>query len=95
MQHLNETLSQISISSAQTALNLQVYGGENAPYVWIACPEGLSSWDMFDKMLEEAQVVVTPGSGFGSAGEGYFRISAFNSRENVEEVCKRLGALVG
>ena len=83
------------LRDAATALNLQVYGGENAPYVWIACPEGLSSWDMFDKMLEEAQVVVTPGSGFGSAGEGYFRVSAFNSRENVEEVCKRLSALVG
>lgn len=50
---------------------------------------------MFDKMLEEAQVVVTPGSGFGSAGEGYFRVSAFNSRQNVQEVCKRLSALVG
>ena len=83
------------LRDAATALNLQVYGGENAPYVWIACPEDLSSWDMFDKMLEEAQVVVTPGSGFGSAGEGYFRVSAFNSRENVEEVCKRLSALVG
>jgi LL-diaminopimelate aminotransferase len=45
---------------------------------------------MFDKMLQEAQVVITPGSGFGSAGEGYFRISAFNTRENVEEVCRRL-----
>ena len=83
------------LRDAATELNLQVYGGENAPYVWIACPEGLGSWDMFDKMLEEAQVVVTPGSGFGSAGEGYFRVSAFNSRENVEEVCKRLSALVG
>lgn len=82
------------LREAATELGLGVYGGENAPYVWIACPEGLSSWDMFDKMLEEAQVVVTPGSGFGSAGEGYFRVSAFNSRENVVEVCKRLSALV-
>jgi LL-diaminopimelate aminotransferase len=49
---------------------------------------------MFDKMLGEAQVVITPGSGFGSAGEGWFRISAFNSRANVEEVCRRLKALV-
>ena len=48
---------------------------------------------MFDKMLNEANVVITPGSGFGSAGEGYFRISAFNSRANVEEVCRRIGAL--
>jgi len=66
----------------------------NAPYVWVGCPKGLSSWDMFDKMLNEAQVVITPGSGFGSAGEGYFRISAFNSRANVEEVCRRLKSLV-
>lgn len=82
------------LREACTALGLAVFGGENAPYVWVGCPEGLSSWDMFDKMLEEAQVVITPGSGFGSAGEGYFRISAFNSRENVEEVCRRLTALV-
>jgi len=73
---------------------LPVFGGENAPYVWVGCPTGFSSWDMFDKMLGEAQVVITPGSGFGSAGEGYFRISAFNSRKNVEEVCRRLKALV-
>jgi LL-diaminopimelate aminotransferase len=74
------------------ALGLQVFGGVNAPYVWVGCPKGVSSWQMFDKMLQEAQVVITPGSGFGSAGEGYFRISAFNSRENVEEVCRRLKA---
>jgi LL-diaminopimelate aminotransferase len=73
---------------------LPVFGGENAPYVWVGCPAGLSSWDMFDRMLGEAQVVITPGSGFGSGGEGYFRISAFNSRANVEEVCRRLKALV-
>ncbi len=71
-------------------IGLQVFGGENAPYVWVACPAGLTSWDMFDKMLNEANVVITPGSGFGAAGEGYFRISAFNSRENVMEVCNRL-----
>lgn len=71
-------------------LGFKVWGGQNAPYVWVSCPEGIGSWDMFDKMLNEAQVVVTPGSGFGAAGEGYFRISAFNSRDNVEEVCRRL-----
>lgn len=80
------------LSEACTEIGLQVFGGENAPYVWVACPEGLTSWDMFDKMLTEANVVITPGSGFGAAGEGYFRISAFNSRENVKEVCKRLKA---
>ena len=82
------------LREAATAAGLPVFGGENAPYVWVGCPAGLSSWDMFDKMLSEAQVVITPGSGFGSAGEGYFRISAFNSRSNVEEVCRRLKSLV-
>ena len=82
------------LRTACTELGLKVFGGENAPYVWVACPEGLTSWDMFDKMLSEANVVITPGSGFGAAGEGYFRISAFNSRSNVEEVCKRLKALL-
>lgn len=53
-------------------------------------PEGLSSWDFFDKLLQSANVVGTPGSGFGAAGESYFRISAFNSRENVEEATRRI-----
>jgi LL-diaminopimelate aminotransferase len=69
---------------------LKVYGGVNAPYVWVNCPAGISSWEMFDKMLSELQVVITPGAGFGSAGEGFFRISAFNSRANVQEVCRRI-----
>jgi LL-diaminopimelate aminotransferase len=72
---------------------LKVFGGENAPYVWVGCPGGVTSWQMFDKMLNEANVVITPGSGFGSAGEGWFRISAFNSRANVEEVCRRIASL--
>ncbi len=75
------------------AMGLDVYGGVNAPYVWAACPDGLSSWQMFDRMLEQANVVITPGVGFGSCGEGYFRISAFNSRENVVEVVKRMKAM--
>jgi LL-diaminopimelate aminotransferase len=72
---------------------LKVWGGVNAPYLWVRTPEGVSSWEMFDRMLHEANVVITPGSGFGSAGEGYFRVSAFNSRANVEEVARRLKAL--
>jgi len=75
-------------------LGLKVWGGENAPYVWVGCPEGVDSWGMFQRMLEDAQVVVTPGAGFGAAGEGFFRISAFNSRENVEEVCRRLVTMI-
>jgi LL-diaminopimelate aminotransferase len=73
-----------------TAAGLSVYGGTNAPYVWVKTPNGLSSWDFFDKLLHACNVVGTPGSGFGAAGEGYFRISAFNSRENVEEAMKRI-----
>ena len=83
------------LREAAAAAGLPVFGGVNAPYVWVGCPAGRTSWDMFDKMLQEAQVVITPGSGFGSAGEGYFRISAFNSRANVEEVCRRLQTLLG
>lgn len=77
------------------SLDLEVFGGLNAPYVWVACPDGVDSWGMFDRMLEEANVVITPGVGFGSCGEGYFRISAFNSRENVEEVVRRMKAMAG
>lgn len=67
-----------------------VYGGVNAPYIWLKVPAGLSSWDFFDKLLREIQVVGTPGSGFGSCGEGYFRLSAFGFRENVVEAVERI-----
>ena len=69
---------------------LTVYGGVNAPYVWVKTPNDLSSWDFFDKLLYNANVVGTPGSGFGAAGEGYFRLSAFNSRDNVLEAMKHI-----
>ena len=72
---------------------LKVYGGVNAPYIWVKTPKGVTSWQMFDRMLGEANVVITPGSGFGAMGEGYFRISAFNSRANVEEVARRIQAI--
>ena len=73
-----------------TAAGLQVFGGVNAPYVWVQTPNGISSWDFFDQLLNKTNVVGTPGSGFGAAGEGYFRISAFNSRANVEEAMRRI-----
>ncbi len=73
-----------------SAAGLNVYGGVNAPYVWVKTPEGLSSWDFFDRLLSSANVVGTPGAGFGAAGEGYFRISAFNSRQNVDEAMARI-----
>lgn len=75
-----------------TAAGLEVHGGINAPYVWLKTPDNLSSWDFFDKLLHNCNVVGTPGSGFGAAGEGYFRISAFNSRENVNEAMARITA---
>jgi len=71
---------------------MQVFGGTNAPYIWVRTPGGLTSWQIFDRMLNELSVVVTPGSGFGAQGEGYFRISAFNSRENAEEAARRLAS---
>jgi LL-diaminopimelate aminotransferase len=75
---------------------LAVYGGEQAPYAWIKTPAGVDSWGFFDLLLSKANVVGTPGSGFGAAGEGYFRLSAFNSRANVEEAMGRIrAALVG
>jgi LL-diaminopimelate aminotransferase len=86
--------AKLLVDAAKSA-GLTVFGGVNAPYVWVGCPAGLSSWDMFDKMLGEAQVVITPGAGFGAGGEGWFRISAFNSRANVEEVCRRLHSVLG
>ena len=78
------------IRESLTALGMKVYGGVNAPYVWLKTPGTLTSWAFFDKLLTECHVVGTPGSGFGAAGEGYFRLSAFNSRENVNEAMKRI-----
>jgi LL-diaminopimelate aminotransferase len=65
----------------------------NAPYIWVKGPEGATSWQIFDRMLSESNIVVTPGSGFGRAGEGYFRISAFNSREKALEAAARIKAM--
>lgn len=81
------------LCNAFSKVGLRVWGGRNAPYVWGECPPGLGSWEMFDKMLHDINVVITPGAGFGSKGEGYFRVSAFNSRDNVEEVCRRVQKL--
>ncbi|HOS02041.1 MAG TPA: aminotransferase class I/II-fold pyridoxal phosphate-dependent enzyme, partial [Candidatus Hydrogenedentes bacterium] len=65
-------------------IGITVYGGVNAPYIWMKTPNHLSSWDFFDKLLSEAHVVGTPGSGFGPAGEGFFRLSAFGHVEDIE-----------
>jgi len=70
-------------------IDMKVFGGVNAPYIWVKTPDGLTSWQIFDRMLRELNVVITPGNGFGAQGEGYFRISAFNCRENAAEVARR------
>jgi LL-diaminopimelate aminotransferase len=77
------------------AAGFACFGGEHAPYIWLRTPDGLSSWDCFDRLLSEAHVVSTPGAGFGAAGEGYVRISAFNSRENVEQAVVRIHRAFG
>ncbi len=77
------------------AVGVRVFGGENAPYVWLKTPNNLSSWDFFDLLLEKGHLVGTPGSGFGAAGEGYFRLSAFNSRANVEAALERFKTAIG
>ncbi len=81
------------LREAAQAAGWKTWGGVNAPYIWVRTPKGVTSWQAFDKILAEANVVITPGSGFGSSGEGYFRISAFNSRANAEEVARRLQEL--
>jgi LL-diaminopimelate aminotransferase len=78
------------IRTGLEAAGLTVYGGRNAPYIWVKTPAGLSSWDFFDKLLNEAHVVGTPGSGFGPSGEGYFRLTAFGSRAQTEEAIGRV-----
>ncbi len=76
------------------AVGISVYGGVNAPYVWLKTPNEFTSWDFFDELLNKAHLVGTPGSGFGASGEGYFRLSAFNSRENIKEAVKRFQKIV-
>jgi LL-diaminopimelate aminotransferase len=81
------------LCDAAADAGLKAFGGVNAPYIWVKTSKGLTSWQMFDRMLRELNVVITPGAGFGAQGEGYFRISAFNSRENAEEVARRVRTL--
>ena len=71
-------------------IGLTIYGGVNAPYLWLKTPGNLSSWEFFDKLLSETQVVGTPGSGFGPAGEGYFRLSAFGHRADIESAVEQI-----
>jgi LL-diaminopimelate aminotransferase len=78
------------IKKSLTEIGLQVFGGENAPYIWIKTPYNLNSWEFFDKLLKEAHVVSTPGSGFGKEGEGYVRLSAFVDKKNVKKALESI-----
>lgn len=83
------------IAAALKNSEIEFVGGENSPYLWLKCPKNMGSWEFFDYLLESAQLVGTPGEGFGEAGEGYFRLTSFGSRENTLEAAKRIDALFG
>lgn len=78
------------ISTALKELNIWFTGGENSPYVWLKCPNGMTSWEFFDYLLKEANVVGTPGAGFGKNGEGFFRLTAFGDKNNTLEAVERI-----
>lgn len=82
------------IAEGLKKLGIWFTGGENSPYIWLKCPRGMSSWEFFDYLLENAQVVGTPGAGFGVNGEGYFRLTAFGSEEVTREAVERISALL-
>ncbi len=81
------------ICEGLSAVGIEAYGGINAPYIWLRTPDGMRSWDFFDKLLHEAHIVGTPGTGFGPCGEGYFRLTAFNSHENTARAVARFAQL--
>lgn len=83
------------LMAALDELGIWYCGGKNAPYIWMKCPNQMGSWEFFDYLLQEIQVVGTPGEGFGACGEGYFRFSTFGSPEDTEEAARRLVALLG
>lgn len=83
------------ISGCMDKLGIWYTGGKNSPYIWLKCPQNLKSWEFFDKLLEKAQVVGTPGAGFGKNGEGFFRLTAFGSREVTEQAVQRILKLLG
>ena len=94
-QEIQETIAYYQhnaevIRDGLVKLGLTVFGGVNAPYIWLKAPDGLTSWGLFDLLLEKASVVGTPGSGFGPCGEGYFRLTAFGSHENTRLAMERL-----
>ena len=82
-----------TIKNGLVEAGFEVYGGVNAPYIWLKTPDQMTSWEFFDYLLEKANVVGTPGSGFGPSGEGYFRLTAFGSYENTCAALERIKAL--
>ena len=82
-----------AIKSGLQNAGLEVFGGVNAPYIWLKTPDQMTSWEFFDYLLEKANVVGTPGSGFGPSGEGYFRLTAFGTYENTLAALERIKAL--
>ena len=78
------------IAQAMDEMGIWYTGGEHSPYIWLECPDGMNSWEFFDMLLEKANVVGTPGSGFGKNGEGYFRLTGFGSHENTKEAVRRI-----
>ena len=83
-----------TIADCMDDLGIWYTGGKNSPYIWLKCPNGMQSWEFFDYLLENAQVVGTPGSGFGKNGEGFFRLTAFGTEENTKKACERIRALL-
>lgn len=83
------------LTEALDELGIWYTGGKNAPYIWLKCPNGMGSWEFFDYLLNEVQVVGTPGEGFGACGEGYFRFSTFGSPEDTKEAAHRMVKLLG
>ena len=82
------------ISSAMDELGIYYTGGKNSPYIWLKCPNDMGSWEFFDYLLENANVVGTPGEGFGKNGAGYFRLTSFGDRENTIEAVERIKKLL-
>ena len=82
------------IAAAMDELGIYYTGGKNSPYIWLRCPDGMGSWEFFDYLLENAQVVGTPGEGFGECGKGYFRLTSFGDRDNTVEAVERIKALL-
>ena len=88
----NEVLFKIDNpnKSQSNVTGFEVFGGTNAPYIWLKTPSGQTSWEFFDELLTKANVVVTPGSGFGLQGEGYVRLSAFGDKEDIKKAMKNI-----